>query len=129
MVGRCIETFGRIDILHNNVVIVEPGGPVEASEESWDRVMKVNLKSMFLTCKCVLPYMEKQRYGSIVNISSIAAIIVPYPAVSYTASKAGIIARIYEYPNGGSVKNTDLWWGCCGDDETAGCYVSHRKAG
>ncbi len=92
MVGRCIQTFGRVDILHNNVGIVEPGGPVEAGEESWDRVMKVNLKSMFLTCKYVLPYMEKQRYGSIVNISSIAAIIVPYPAVSYTASKAGIIA-------------------------------------
>jgi NAD(P)-dependent dehydrogenase (short-subunit alcohol dehydrogenase family) len=92
MVEKCIQTFGQIDILHNNVGIVEPGGPVEASEESWDRVMNVNLKSMFLTCKYVLPHMERRRYGSIVNISSIAAIIVPYPAVSYTASKAGVVA-------------------------------------
>jgi NAD(P)-dependent dehydrogenase (short-subunit alcohol dehydrogenase family) len=92
MVDKCIQTFGRIDILHNNVGIVEPGGPVEASEESWDRVMDVNLKSIFLTCKYVLPHMEKQNCGSIVNISSIAGIIVPYAAVSYTASKAAIIA-------------------------------------
>ncbi|MEJ2047591.1 MAG: SDR family NAD(P)-dependent oxidoreductase, partial [Dehalococcoidia bacterium] len=92
MVDQCIQTFGRIDILHNNVGIVEPGGPVEVSEESWDRVMNVNLKSIVLTCKYVLPHMEKQKYGSIVNISSIAGIIVPYPSVSYTASKAGVIA-------------------------------------
>ena len=92
MVDQCIQTLGRIDILHNNVGIVEPGGPVEVSEESWDRVMNVNLKSIFLTCKYVLPHMEKQKYGSIVNISSIAGIIVPYPSVSYTASKAGVIA-------------------------------------
>ena len=39
MVDQCIQTFGRVDILHNNVGIVEPGGPVETSEESWDRVM------------------------------------------------------------------------------------------
>ena len=92
MVERCILTFGRVDILHNNVGIVELGGPVEAAEESWDRVMDVNLKSIFLTCKYALPYMEKQGCGSIVNISSIAALGAPYPAVSYTASKAGIIA-------------------------------------
>ena len=41
MVEKCIQTFGQVDILHNNVGIVEPGGPVEASEESWDRVMNV----------------------------------------------------------------------------------------
>lgn len=92
MVEKCIQTFGQVDILHNNVGIVEPGGPVEASEESWDRVMNVNLKSMFLTCKYVLPHMERRRYGSIVNISSIVAIVVPYPAVSYAASKAGVVA-------------------------------------
>ena len=54
--------------------------------------MSVNLKSMFLTCKYVLPHMEKQRYGSIINISSIAAVVVPHPSVSYAASKAGVVA-------------------------------------
>jgi NAD(P)-dependent dehydrogenase (short-subunit alcohol dehydrogenase family) len=60
MVEHCLNTYGRIDILHNNVGIVVVGGSVETSEETWDRVMAVNLKSMFLTCKCVLPYMEQQ---------------------------------------------------------------------
>ncbi|MFC1957003.1 SDR family NAD(P)-dependent oxidoreductase, partial [Chloroflexota bacterium] len=57
------------------------------------RVMEVNLKSMFLTCKYVLPYMEKQRDGSIVNVSSIDALAAPpFSAISYSASKAGVIA-------------------------------------
>jgi NAD(P)-dependent dehydrogenase (short-subunit alcohol dehydrogenase family) len=92
MVERCIKIFGRIDILHNNVGILEVGGPVDASEESWDRVNAVNLKSMFLTCKYVLPHMEKQGGGAIVNISSIAAIrYTGVPYVSYSTTKAGIL--------------------------------------
>lgn len=92
MVARCLALYGRIDVLHNNVGILEVGGPVEASEESWDRIMAVNLKSMFLTCKHVLPVMERQGKGAIVNVASIAAIRwlgVPY--VSYSASKAGVV--------------------------------------
>jgi len=92
MVDRCIETYGRIDILHNNVGIVVVGGPVEITEETWDRVMSINLKSMFLTCKYVLPHMEKQGGGVIVNISSIAAIrYTGVPYVTYYTSKAGIL--------------------------------------
>jgi len=98
MTEHCIHAFGRIDILHNNVGILETSGPVEATEESWDRVMNVNLKSMFLTCKMVLPQMLKHfehdgRGGVIINISSIAAIRwlgVPY--ISYSASKGGVIS-------------------------------------
>ncbi|MGQ0675977.1 MAG: SDR family NAD(P)-dependent oxidoreductase [Rhodospirillales bacterium] len=91
MVGACLARVGRVDVLHNNVGIVKIGGPVEQSEEDWDRVIAVNLKSVFLTCKHVLPVMEKQGGGAIVNISSIAAIRwlgVPY--ISYHASKAAI---------------------------------------
>ena len=68
MVAACLEAYGRIDVLDNNVGIVQVGGPVETSEESWDRVIDVNLKSMFLTCKQVLPVMERQGGGVIVNI-------------------------------------------------------------
>lgn len=92
MVDRCIAVFGRIDILLNNVGIVEVGGPVDASEESWDRVNNVNLKSVFLTCKYVLPHMEKQGGGSIVNISSIAAIrYTGVPYLSYSSTKAAVL--------------------------------------
>ncbi|RJP18443.1 MAG: SDR family oxidoreductase [Candidatus Abyssobacteria bacterium SURF_5] len=91
MADTCAETYGRIDILHNNVGIGEGGGPVELSEEDWDKVFGTNLKGMFLTCKHVLPYMEKQGSGAIVNISSLAAVrCAPYPYVAYTASKAGV---------------------------------------
>ncbi len=90
-VERTMKEFGRIDILHNNIGINEAGGPVEASEESWDRVMRANLKSMFLACKCVLPIMEQQGGGVIVNISSSAAAGWTGSAhISYSASKAAV---------------------------------------
>jgi len=92
IVERCVKTYKRIDILHNNVGIVRTGGPVEVSEETWDLVMDTNLKSIYLTCRYALPYMEEQEAGSIVNISSIAGINVPYAAITYSASKAAIIA-------------------------------------
>ncbi|MBN1828716.1 MAG: SDR family oxidoreductase, partial [Deltaproteobacteria bacterium] len=92
LVDSCLKTYGRIDILHNNVGIVAPGGPVETSEETWDKVMAVNMKSMFLTCKYVLPHMEKQGGGAINNISSVAGIrYTGIPYVTYSATKAGIL--------------------------------------
>ena len=97
MVEKCVQTFGRVDILHNNVGIEIPGGAVETSEEDWDKTMSVNLKSMFLTCKYVLPYMEKQGSGCIINISSIQAVrTLSYTSLAYSASKAGIIALTRE---------------------------------
>lgn len=91
MVDKCIETYGRIDILHNNVGITEVGGPEEITEDNWDRLMTINTKGMFLTCKHCLPHMKKQKYGSIVNISSIASMrFLGYPCISYSASKGGV---------------------------------------
>jgi len=97
MVETCVQKFGRVDILHNNVGIGGYGGPVETSEEDWDRMIDVNLKSMFLTCKYVLPYMEKQSSGVIINISSVNAVrCQPAPSVTYACSKAGVIALTRE---------------------------------
>jgi NAD(P)-dependent dehydrogenase (short-subunit alcohol dehydrogenase family) len=93
MIEKCIGTFGRIDILHNNVGISVKGGAVETSEEDWDRIMTVNVKSMFMACKYALPHMEKQGSGSIINISSIAAIRPGMiPVTAYAASKAAVLA-------------------------------------
>ena len=92
MVDACLATFGRIDILINNVGRSEPGGPVEMDEETWDEQMAVNLKSAFLTCKHVLPVMERQGAGSVVNVSSIAGLrYVGKPQVAYAAAKAALM--------------------------------------
>jgi NAD(P)-dependent dehydrogenase (short-subunit alcohol dehydrogenase family) len=113
IIQKCMQTYGRIDILHNNVGIEIPGGIDEISEEDWDRTMNVNLKSMFLTCKYALPYMEKQESGCIVNISSINAIrTLPALSIAYSASKAGVIALTREiaaqYASKGIRANTVL---------------------
>lgn len=98
MVENCLAVFGRVDVLHNNVGIMRPGGVVELAEEDWDRVMAVNVKSMFLTCKHVLPQMERQGSGVIVNIASMNAIrsLTGVIATAYAASKAAVIALTRE---------------------------------
>jgi NAD(P)-dependent dehydrogenase (short-subunit alcohol dehydrogenase family) len=97
MVEECVTRFGRIDVLHNNVGITNSGGPVEYEEAQWDRMMNINAKSVFFTAKFALPHMEKQRSGSIVNISSINGVrAIPFPKFAYAASKAAMIAMSRE---------------------------------
>lgn len=88
----CVAAYGRIDVLHNNVGVGRgDGGPVHLTEEGWDRIMTVNLKPMFFMCKYVLPLMREQRGGSIVNISSAAAVAAT-GNLAYKTSKAGVNA-------------------------------------
>jgi len=92
MVASCHRSFGRIDILVNNVGGSAAGGPVELAEEAWDAQVDYNLKSVFLTCKHVLPIMEAQGAGAIVNTSSTSGIRWTGAAqVGYAATKAGVI--------------------------------------
>jgi NAD(P)-dependent dehydrogenase (short-subunit alcohol dehydrogenase family) len=92
-VRSCVASFGRIDILHNNVGVLSAGGPVELEEKEWDRVVAVNQKSMFLTCKHVIPYMLKQGNGAIVNVSSLGAIRwIGVPYIAYATSKGAVIS-------------------------------------
>jgi NAD(P)-dependent dehydrogenase (short-subunit alcohol dehydrogenase family) len=92
VVRAACDAFGGVHILHNNVGITESGGPVEYSEAAWERMMSVNVKSMFLMAKYALPVMEAQGTGSIVNIGSINAIrAIPFPKLAYAASKAAVI--------------------------------------
>jgi len=90
-VSRCVERFGKLDVLVNNVGIVEVGHPTEIDEAAWDKLMNVNLKSVFLTCKAAIPLMEQAGRGAIVNVSSIGAIrYLGYPSPHYAASKAAV---------------------------------------
>src|SRR5215467_11572713 len=92
MVKGCLDRFGRIDVLVNNVGGSAHGGPVEMSEEVWDSQVDYNLKSVFLTLKHVLPVMEKQKSGAIVNIASTSGVRWTGSAqVGYAATKAGVI--------------------------------------
>ncbi|MBI2746592.1 MAG: SDR family oxidoreductase [Burkholderiales bacterium] len=91
-VARCMSAFGRIDVLVNNVGGSAKGGPVEMSEEVWDAQIDHNLKSVFLTCKHVIPHMLAQGSGTIVNISSTSGLRWTGAAqIAYAATKAGVI--------------------------------------
>ncbi|GAB2900681.1 glucose 1-dehydrogenase [Paraburkholderia jirisanensis] len=92
MVDECVARYGRVDILVNNVGGSARGGPVELDEEHWDAQIALNLKSVYLTCKHVLPVMERQGGGAIVNTASTSGIRFTGAAqVAYAASKAGVI--------------------------------------
>ena len=111
MVDACLAAFGRIDILVNNVGGSAAGGPVELSEEAWDGQIDYNLKSVFLACKHVLPVMETQGGGAIVNLASTSGLRWTGSAqVGYAASKAGVmqLSRVVavQYANKGIRVNT-----------------------
>jgi NAD(P)-dependent dehydrogenase (short-subunit alcohol dehydrogenase family) len=92
MVAACRQAHGRVDILVNNVGGSAPGGPVDLDEDKWDAQLAFNLKSVYLTCKHVLPVMAEQGGGAIVNVASTSGIRWTGSAqVAYAASKAGVI--------------------------------------
>jgi NAD(P)-dependent dehydrogenase (short-subunit alcohol dehydrogenase family) len=113
VLDECLQTFGAVDILQNNVGTNVASATVDLSEEDWHRVMDINLTSMFLTSRAVLPHMERQGRGVILNISSVAAIrYARIPYVAYSSSKAAVIALsrtiALEYAKRGVRVNTIL---------------------
>ena len=93
MTSACLERWGRIDILHNNVgvSILDGDAPItEITAEGFSRVMAINLQGMVLACKHVIPVMREQGGGVITNISS-NAVLIDYPYVTYQTSKAGVV--------------------------------------
>jgi NAD(P)-dependent dehydrogenase (short-subunit alcohol dehydrogenase family) len=111
MVEACLAAYGRIDVLVNNVGGSAAGGPVELSEAAFDAQINDNLKSVFLACKHVIPVMERQGGGAIVNLASTSGLrFTGSPQVGYAASKAGVIqlSRVVavQYANKGIRVNT-----------------------
>jgi 3-oxoacyl-[acyl-carrier protein] reductase len=91
MVGAALAAFGRVDVLVNNAGITMPKGPLETSEAEWDRVMAVNLKSVFLCSRAVVEGMMAQGGGRIINIASTAGQTGTLSGPAYCAAKAGVI--------------------------------------
>jgi len=85
------EEFGKIDAIVNNAGITRDGLLMRMSEENWDDVMNINLKSVFNVTKCALKTLLKQRFGSIINMSSVVGIEGNGGQSNYAASKAGVI--------------------------------------
>lgn len=91
-IDEILHIFSRIDILVNAAGGLPSSPPIEEmSEEEWDRVVALNMKSVFLMCKYVVPHMKKQHYGKIINFSSIGAVAPPAHAIHYNSAKAGVI--------------------------------------
>jgi NAD(P)-dependent dehydrogenase (short-subunit alcohol dehydrogenase family) len=91
IVQTALERFGRLDLLDNNVGIGSRGTVLDETEEHWRRVMQVNVDSMFLMARQVIPAMRRQGGGAIVNVSSISA-LRPRGLTAYTVSKGAVIA-------------------------------------
>lgn len=97
VIRTAIATYGRIDVLYNNAGVgfsspLSMSDILNTPEDDWDRVIAINLKSMYLCCKYAIPEMIKTGGGSIVNTASIAALIGSESAHAYTASKGGMVA-------------------------------------
>lgn len=95
MVAATVERFGAVHVLYNNAGIMpgDDGAVTDISEQAWDKVLDVNLKSAFFCCKYAIPEMLKAGGGSIINIASFVALLgCTVPQDAYTASKGGMIA-------------------------------------
>ncbi|MGH8689899.1 MAG: SDR family NAD(P)-dependent oxidoreductase [Burkholderiales bacterium] len=93
MVHEATRRWGGLDILHNNVGIESRLDLMETTEEEWDRIMAVDLKSMLLATQAAVPAMEKRGGGAVICVSSIAA-MVGHGRTAYAAAKAGVIGFV-----------------------------------
>ncbi len=91
MIERAAQEFGRIDVLVNNAAVCPAGTVLSTSEETWDYVIDLNLKGVFLCSKYAIPYMQKNGGGAIVNVGSINSLMAMENEAAYDASKGGVL--------------------------------------
>jgi NAD(P)-dependent dehydrogenase (short-subunit alcohol dehydrogenase family) len=91
VVAQAIEAFGQIDVVFNNAGIMPTGELTGFAEATWDHVMAVNVKAMYLMCKAVIPHMLQRGAGSIINTSSVMATLTEPGYEAYTTSKAAVV--------------------------------------
>jgi NAD(P)-dependent dehydrogenase (short-subunit alcohol dehydrogenase family) len=99
MVARAVETYGGVDVAFNNAGISPPDDDsiLDTGLDAWRRVQEVNLTSVYLCCKAVIPHMRERGRGSIINTASFVAVMgAATSQISYTASKGGVLAMSRE---------------------------------
>ena len=95
VVDTCMQRFGKLDVLHNNVGVAVGGELIDTTEEDWDTAFDINVRGTFLMCKYAIPRMMEGGGGSIINVSSITA-IRPLRGAAYSTSKGAVnILTIY----------------------------------
>jgi NAD(P)-dependent dehydrogenase (short-subunit alcohol dehydrogenase family) len=99
MVASAVDTFGGLHVLYNNAGVfpADDGGVLETPEATWERVMEINLKGVWLGCKAAIPAMVESGGGSIINVASFVALVGAATAqIAYTSSKGGVLAMTRE---------------------------------
>jgi NAD(P)-dependent dehydrogenase (short-subunit alcohol dehydrogenase family) len=128
-VQRTINSFGGVDILFNNAGIIRRASVIDTTEEQWDRVMAVNVKSIFLMSKYTIPHMVQAGGGVILNTSSGWGLVGGRDAVSYCASKAAVVNLTRAMALDHGAQNIRVNCICPGDTDTPMLRVEARQLG
>jgi NAD(P)-dependent dehydrogenase (short-subunit alcohol dehydrogenase family) len=128
-VQRAVDEFGGLDILFNNAGIIRRATVIGTTEEEWDRVMAVNVKSIFLLSKCAIPVMAQAGGGAIVNTSSGWGLVGGRNAVSYCASKGAVVNMTRAMALDHGAQNIRVNCICPGDTDTPMLRNEARQLG
>jgi NAD(P)-dependent dehydrogenase (short-subunit alcohol dehydrogenase family) len=128
-VQRTVDEFGGLDVLFNNAGIIRRATVIGTTEEEWDRVMAVNVKSIFLLSKCAIPVMAQAGGGAIVNTSSGWGLVGGRNAVSYCASKGAVVNMTRAMALDHGAQNIRVNCICPGDTDTPMLRNEARQLG